>query len=91
MLGSGKKISRSELLEESRSGRIIYELQDEEDGSQSVRVTGNTAIVTAKLLLKGRNGDMPFERTLWFSDTYVRTESGWLYLFGQASLPLPKP
>jgi hypothetical protein len=24
-----------------------------------------------------------------FSDTYVRTPSGWRYVFGQASLPLP--
>jgi len=26
---------------------------------------------------------------LWFSDTYVRTPSGWRYVFGQASSPLP--
>ena len=30
-----------------------------------------------------------FERKLWFSDTYVRTSSGWRYVFGQASIPLP--
>jgi len=30
-----------------------------------------------------------FDRKLWFSDTYVRTKSGWRYVFGQASLPLP--
>jgi hypothetical protein len=27
---------------------------------------------------------------LWFSDTYVRTPKGWSYVFGMASLPLPK-
>ena len=32
---------------------------------------------------------MPFDRTLWFSDTYVRTPAGWKHFFGQASLPLP--
>jgi ketosteroid isomerase-like protein len=30
-----------------------------------------------------------FERKLWFSDTYVRTPTGWRYVFGQASLALP--
>jgi len=27
---------------------------------------------------------------LWFSDTYVRTATGWRYVFGQASIALPK-
>jgi len=35
-------------------------------------------------------GKKPFEWTLWYSDTYVRTPKGWRYVFGQASLPLPK-
>jgi hypothetical protein len=30
-----------------------------------------------------------FERRLGYSDTCVRTASGWRYVFGQASLPLP--
>ena len=90
VLGSGRKISRADLLGESRRGTIAYELQDEEGGSQSVRVAGNTAIVTAKLKLKGTARGEAFERTLWFSDTYVRTPGGWRYLFGQASLPLPQ-
>ena len=89
VLGGGERISRAELLDEARRGTIQYDLQDEEEGSQIVLVTGDTAIITAKLLLKGVQGGQPFERTLWFSDTYVRTPTGWRYLFGQASLPLP--
>jgi hypothetical protein len=50
---------------------------------------GDTAVVTARLWIKGRRAGKPFERKLWFSDTYVRTESGWRYAFAQASLPLP--
>jgi len=76
-------------LKDARRGRFIYELQDEVPDSQSVMVWGDTAIVTAKLRLKGLNDGKPFDRTLWFSDTYVRTDRGWRYLFGQASLPLP--
>ena len=89
VVGTGRRISRDDLLGEARRGSITYELQDEEDGSQSVLVAGDTAIVTAKLFIKGIANGEKIDRTLWFSDTYVRTPSGWLYLFGQASLPLP--
>jgi ketosteroid isomerase-like protein len=89
VLGDGRRFGRDELLKDARRGRFIYELQDEVPDSQSVIVWGDTAIVTAKLRLKGLNDGQPFERTLWFSDTYVRTDRGWRYLFGQASLPLP--
>jgi ketosteroid isomerase-like protein len=86
--GSGRTQSKADLLEEARSGRTIYERQD--DTLQTVRVWGDTAVVTAKLHAKGVESGTPFEYTLWFSDTYVRTRAGWRYVFGQASLPLPK-
>ena len=89
VLGDGRTFDRNDLLNDARRGRFTYELQDEVPNSQSVMVWGDTAIVTAKLRLKGLNDGQPFDRTLWFSDTYVRTDRGWLYLFGQASLPLP--
>ena len=88
VLGDGRRYGREDLLNDARRGTFVYELQDEEPGSQSVIVCGDTAIVTAKLLMKGTTGGKPFERALWFSDTYVRTDGGWRYLFGQASLPL---
>ena len=89
VLGSGKSYSRAELLDSAKSGKIVYEQQDEEPGSQVVRIFGDTAVVTALLWIKGSNDGQPFERRLWFSDTYVRTAGGWRYAFGQASLPLP--
>jgi len=46
--------------------------------------------VTAKLWEKGIENGEPFDYTVWFSDTYVRTPVGWRYVFGQSSLPLPK-
>ncbi|WP_292066740.1 nuclear transport factor 2 family protein [Brevundimonas sp. UBA7664] len=87
MLGDGRAISREALFANER--QTTYQQQDEEPGSQTVRLYGDTAIVTAKLWLKGVNAHGPFDRTLWFSDTYVRTDSGWRYAFAQASLPLP--
>lgn len=91
VLGDGRRFNRTQLLKDARTKRFTYELQDEAPDSQTVLVWGDTAIVTAKLLLKAKAGDQVIDRTLWFSDTYVRTERGWLYLFGQASLPLPEP
>lgn len=89
--GNGSVHTKGELLEEARSRTIAWDQQNEIEGSQKVRVWGDTAVVTAKLWLKGSQAGKPFERRLWFSDTYVRTAAGWRYVFGQASLSLPTP
>jgi ketosteroid isomerase-like protein len=89
VLGTGSVHDKAELLAEARRKAITWDAQREIDGSQKVRVWGDTAIVTAKLRVKGTRDGKAFDRTLWFSDTYVRTASGWRYVFGQASLPLP--
>jgi ketosteroid isomerase-like protein len=89
VLGSGKTATRADLLNEARAGKIQYEQQVEDPGTQTVRMYGDTAIVTARLWLKYTYEGKAFERRLWFSDTYVRTPKGWRYVFGQASLPLP--
>jgi len=91
VLGTGSTHTRADLLKDARSGRIKYEKQDEDPGTQTVRVWGDTAVVTARLWLKYAVGGKAFERRLWFSDTYVRTPEGWRYAFGQASISLPPP
>jgi ketosteroid isomerase-like protein len=90
VLGSGKTATRADLLQEARGGKIQYERQVEDPGTQTVRMYGDTAIVTAKLWLKYTYEGKAYERRLWFSDTYIRTPKGWRYVFGQASLPLPQ-
>lgn len=90
VLGNGTIVNRREVLAEAHEGRFVYEQQDEDEGTQMVRVWGDTAVVTARLWIKGLGKDGPFERRLWFSDTYVRTPGGWRYAFAQASLPLPQ-
>jgi uncharacterized protein (TIGR02246 family) len=89
VLGNGKAFTREELLREARDRTVQYERQDEDEGTQTVRVWGDTAVVTARLWVKGVRGGVAFDRRLWFSDTYVRTRQGWRYAFGQASLSLP--
>ena len=90
VLGNGTVYTKSDLINAAREGKIVYEQQKEIDDSQKVRVWGDTAVVTAKLWLKGTQDGQSFERKLWFSDTYIRTKDGWKYVFGQASLALPK-
>src|SRR5215470_14154047 len=88
--GRGKISSKADLLESARQKEVTYERQDEESGTQKVRVWGDTAVVTSLLWIKAVQADKPIDYKLWFSDTYVRTPAGWRYVFGQASLPLPK-
>jgi ketosteroid isomerase-like protein len=90
VVGTGKAYNREDLLASARNAEITYEQQDEEAGTQVVRVWGDTAVVTALLWIKGTQKGETLERRLWFSDTYVRTKDGWKYVFGQASLPLPE-
>ncbi|MBV9991515.1 MAG: nuclear transport factor 2 family protein [Alphaproteobacteria bacterium] len=90
VVGSGKVYTTADLLQGARDKSTIYEHQEEDAGTQTVRVWGDTAVVTAKLWLVGQTGGKPFDRKLWFSDTYHRTKDGWRYVFGQASLALPE-
>lgn len=86
--GRGTVYTKADLLEEARSTDVVYAYQ--EDASQTVRLWGNTAVVTALLWAKGTDKGEPFDYKLWFSDTYVRTPRGWRYVFGQSSLRLPE-
>ena len=88
--GRGGVFSRADLIDQARKKEVTYERQDEEPGTQTVRVWGDTVVVTALLWIKSAQGGKPADYKLWFSDTYVRTPTGWRYIFGQASLPLPK-
>ena len=85
--GLGKTYTKTDLLEEARSKRTVYEHQ--EDSARKVRVWGDTAVVTALLWAKGTEDGKAFDYKLWFSDTYVRTAAGWRYVFAQASTRLP--
>lgn len=89
--GRGAAFTGKQHIAAAQSRERTYEQQDEEPGTLTVRVWGDTPVVTALLWIKGVAQDSkPFDYRLWFSDTYVRTPAGWRYAFGQASLPLPK-
>ena len=88
VIGNGKVFTKTDLLSAARAATTTYEHQ--EDTNQTVRIWGNTAVVTALLWEKGVDAGKAFDKRLWFSDTYVRTPAGWRYVFGQASLALPQ-
>jgi len=90
VLSNGTVITGKQLEQRARDKSFTFERQVVVDDSRVVRVLGDTAVVTAKLWQKGKrpNGE-PFDYKLWFSDTYVRTPTGWRYFFGQAGAPLP--
>jgi ketosteroid isomerase-like protein len=84
--GTGETHNKADLLNDARTKRVQYE--HNEDTDKTVQVWGDTAVITSKLWLKGVDKGKPFEWHVWFSDTYVRTPSGWRYVHGMASLPL---
>lgn len=85
--GSGKVYTKADLIQMAQTRRVQYEHQ--EDSDRTVKVWRDTAVVTAKLWMKGIDQGKPLDFHIWFSDTYVRTPAGWRYVHGQASLPLP--
>lgn len=84
--GLGRVFTRDDLLEAARAGTTTYEYQHAEE--RTVRLWGDTAVVTALLRAKGCAGDREFEYRLWYSDTYVRLNGRWRYVLGQASTRL---
>ena len=85
--GNGRVYTKADLLKEAAEKSVIYERQ--EDYNRTVRVWGDTAVVTALLWAKGVDRGEPFNYKVWFSDTYVRAPAGWRYVLGQSSLRLP--
>jgi ketosteroid isomerase-like protein len=80
--GSGRTYTKRDMIEGAREGDI-YDHNEEE--SQIVRVWGDTAVVTAKLWEKYESKGQSYDHRFWFSDTYVRTPTGWKYVFGQSA------
>jgi ketosteroid isomerase-like protein len=86
--GDGTVSSKADLLKDAASGETKYEHQV--DSERTIRIWGDTAVVTAKLWAKGVEDGKQVDYYVWFSDTYIRKPAGWSYVFGQASLALPK-
>lgn len=78
----GQVETKAGLLAEARDPKVVYTHQ--EDSQRTVRIWGDTAIITALLWAQGSEDGKPFEYKVWFSDVYLCTPKGWRYTFGQA-------
>jgi ketosteroid isomerase-like protein len=85
--GSGRVVTKADLVRDARERTTIYELQD--PSQQTVRLWGDTAVITALLRIKGVRDGTPIDFSVWYSDTYVRTPKGWRYVLGQAGQAIP--
>jgi ketosteroid isomerase-like protein len=83
----GASLTKADLIKEAREKRTIYEHQEVEEGTQKVRIWRDTAVVTALFRIKGTKDQNPFDYKVWLNETYVRTPTGWRYVFGQALKP----
>jgi ketosteroid isomerase-like protein len=83
----GISLTKADLIKEAREKRTTYEHQEVEQGTQKVRIWRDTAVATALLRIKGTRDQNPFDYEVWLNETYVRTPTGWRYVFGQALKP----
>jgi ketosteroid isomerase-like protein len=79
--------TKSDLLNEARAKTYIYSRQD--DSHRTVRIWGDTAVLTALLWAEGTTRGRHFNVKVWFSDTYACTPQGWRYVFGQVGTHQP--
>ncbi len=84
--GSGRVLTKADLVRDAREESTIYEFQD--PSQQTVRVWGDTAVITALLRIKGVREGKTIDFSVWYSDTYARTPAGWRYVLGQAGAVL---
>jgi ketosteroid isomerase-like protein len=84
---SGEVATKADLLREARQKKYVYTHQ--EDSRQTVRIWGDTAVLTALLWAEGTTEGRHFDVKVWFSDTYACTPRGWRYVFGQVGTHVP--
>jgi len=72
--GNGRVYTKADLLKEAAEKNVIYERQ--EDYNQTVRVWGDTGVVTALLWAKDTDCGEPFDYKVWFSGAYVHASKG---------------
>lgn len=77
----GKLIDKARFLSVIRSGDLTHESMDSED--VSVRLYGDTAIVTARTTTKGKYKEQAFTTKERASDVFVKRDGRWRCAFSQ--------
>lgn len=84
----GETLDRAQSIADMRSGKTKYD--DIKVTQRSVRVYGNTALVTGVEVLKGRTPAGPFDSNVRFIAAYTRRGNRWLEVYFQAT-PIATP
>ncbi|HEX2203029.1 MAG TPA: nuclear transport factor 2 family protein [Longimicrobium sp.] len=84
---SGALLGRDDVIE-TYTGELFI-LQSLVVEEQHVRVAGDTGVVTADSIMRGRTPTGDFERRVRFSDVYVREGGAWR-LFASHVTPLSR-
>jgi ketosteroid isomerase-like protein len=84
---TGEVQTKADLVNDARAKTYIYSHQ--EDSHQTVRMWGDTAVLTALLWAEGTTAGRHFNVKVWFSDIYACTPQGWRYVFAQVGQHVP--
>lgn len=71
----GNNSSREDELKDIEAHAVEYSRYENRD--ETVRLSGDTAVVSGVRLLEGWSGDLPFKLELRFTDTFARRAGGW--------------
>lgn len=81
--GGDQPFTKADVIDDARRSHF----EQNESSDVRARVWGDTGVVTARLAMKGETDGKPFEATVRFTDTYVRTAAGWKQVSAHASRP----
>jgi ketosteroid isomerase-like protein len=82
---SGAMLTKRDTVETYGSGLVVLQTLVVEE--QTIRVAGDTGVVTAQSMMRGRTPEGEFEQRYRFTDVYVRQGGEWL-LFASHVTPL---
>jgi ketosteroid isomerase-like protein len=80
---TGKITTRANDLDEARKKDPKYEVFENHD--MTVRIHGDTAVVTGRRHTKGTAGGKPFDSKFQFTDTFVKDAGRWRLFAGHVS------
>ena len=73
---SGRLMNKRQSIEDAKADKSVYD--SVETREMNIRVDGNMAVVTGLFIMKGRDDKgQPMERSLRFTDTYIRRDGRW--------------
>lgn len=82
--------TRAEFLSLVESGALTHSTMQSVEGTERVRVYGDTAVVTARVTNTAHYRGQVFPADEWTTDVYWRTEAGWRCVLSQVTPVQPE-